>query len=62
MIISPVVLSMLDHSLSWYRFIGRMLGRAMYEGIPVDVTFTEFFLAKVCATQPQAFAFHSKRN
>ncbi|KAJ4473402.1 hypothetical protein C8J55DRAFT_519409 [Lentinula edodes] len=34
------------HSLSWYRFIGRILGKAMYEGILVDVAFAGFFLAK----------------
>ncbi|KAM6490051.1 HECT domain containing protein [Amanita muscaria] len=35
-----------SHSLNWYRFIGRILGKAMYEGILVDVAFAEFFLAK----------------
>ncbi|KAG6810699.1 hypothetical protein H0H92_010698 [Tricholoma furcatifolium] len=35
-----------SHSLSWYRFIGRILGKAMYEGILVDVAFAGFFLAK----------------
>lgn len=34
------------HSLNWYRFIGRVLGKAMYEGILVDVAFAGFFLAK----------------
>ncbi|THH29658.1 hypothetical protein EUX98_g4538 [Antrodiella citrinella] len=34
------------HSLNWYRFIGRILGKALYEGILVDVGFAEFFLAK----------------
>jgi hypothetical protein len=36
-----------EHSLNWYRFIGRILGKAMYEGILVDVAFAGFFLAKV---------------
>jgi hypothetical protein len=35
------------HQLNWYRFIGRVLGKALYEGILVDVTFAGFFLAKV---------------
>ncbi|KAG6843731.1 hypothetical protein H0H87_001111 [Tephrocybe sp. NHM501043] len=35
-----------EHSLNWYRFIGRILGKAMYEGILVDVAFAGFFLAK----------------
>ncbi|KAI0074242.1 HECT-domain-containing protein [Panus rudis PR-1116 ss-1] len=34
------------HSLNWYRFIGRILGKALYEGILVDVAFAPFFLAK----------------
>jgi hypothetical protein len=36
------------HSLNWYRFIGRILGKALYEGILVEVAFAGFFLAKVC--------------
>ena len=39
--------SVAAHSLNWYRFIGRILGKAMYEGILVDVAFAGFFLAKV---------------
>lgn len=35
------------HSLEWYRFIGRILGKALYEGILIDVAFAGFFLAKV---------------
>lgn len=35
------------YNLSWYRFIGRVLGKALYEGILVDVAFAGFFLAKV---------------
>ncbi|KAI6123405.1 HECT-domain-containing protein [Pisolithus croceorrhizus] len=34
------------HSLSWYRFIGRILGKALYDGILVEVAFAGFFLAK----------------
>ncbi|KAI9436528.1 hypothetical protein BJY52DRAFT_1230437 [Lactarius psammicola] len=34
------------YSLNWYRFIGRILGKALYEGILVDVAFAGFFLAK----------------
>jgi ubiquitin-protein ligase E3 C len=40
------------HSLSWYRFIGRILGKAMYEGILVEVAFAGFFLSKVCPIIP----------
>ncbi|KAI0366687.1 HECT-domain-containing protein [Pilatotrama ljubarskyi] len=34
------------HSLAWYRFIGRILGKALYDGILIDVAFAGFFLAK----------------
>lgn len=34
------------HQLNWYRFIGRILGKALYEGILVDVAFASFFLSK----------------
>ncbi|WVW78358.1 hypothetical protein I302_100312 [Kwoniella bestiolae CBS 10118] len=34
------------HQLEWYRFIGQVLGKAMYEGMLVDVSFADFFLAK----------------
>lgn len=36
-----------EHSLAWYRFIGRILGKALYEGLLVEVAFAGFFLAKV---------------
>ncbi|KIJ54357.1 hypothetical protein M422DRAFT_25280 [Sphaerobolus stellatus SS14] len=39
------------HQLNWYRFIGRILGKALYEGILVDVAFASFFLAKWLAKQ-----------
>ena len=47
-----VTLLHLGHSLNWYRFLGRILGKAMYEGILVDVAFAGFFLAKVCLSSP----------
>lgn len=43
------------HSLSWYRFIGRILGKAMYEGILIDVPFAGFFLSKVRQLSIYAF-------
>ena len=42
------------HSLNWFRFLGRILGKAMYEGILVDVAFADFFLAKVCLSYSDA--------
>ncbi|EPQ26072.1 uncharacterized protein PFL1_06280 [Pseudozyma flocculosa PF-1] len=32
--------------LEWYTFLGRVLGKALYEGILVDVKFASFFLSK----------------
>ncbi|KAG6883142.1 hypothetical protein C0993_007623 [Termitomyces sp. T159_Od127] len=43
---NPHTYAMESHSLNWYRFIGRILGKAMYDGILVDVAFAGFFLAK----------------
>lgn len=40
------------HQLNWYRFIGRVLGKALYEDILVDVAFAGFFLAKVDLIAP----------
>ncbi|EUC67353.1 ubiquitin-protein ligase E3 C [Rhizoctonia solani AG-3 Rhs1AP] len=33
--------------LEWFRFVGRVLGKALYDGILVDVAFAHFFLAKM---------------
>ncbi|CAH7688506.1 hypothetical protein BY996DRAFT_8560820, partial [Phakopsora pachyrhizi] len=33
-------------SLEWYKFLGQVLGKALYEGILVDVDFADFFLNK----------------
>ncbi|TIB72711.1 hypothetical protein E3Q23_03282 [Wallemia mellicola] len=32
--------------LDWYRFLGKIIGKALYSGILLDVGFAEFFLAK----------------
>jgi len=34
------------YQLNYYSFIGRILGKALYEGILIDVRFAAFFLAK----------------
>lgn len=43
---NPLSYATEEHSLLWYRFIGRILGKALYDGILVDVNFAGFFLAK----------------
>lgn len=44
--------------LSWFQFVGRILGKALYEGILVDVRFAAFFLSKV-SRHWQSYAFAS---
>ncbi|KAJ6545022.1 HECT-domain-containing protein [Mycena vulgaris] len=43
---NPHAYAIESHNLNWYRFIGRIIGKAMYEGILVDIPFAGFFLAK----------------
>ncbi|KAI5118810.1 hypothetical protein M0805_005152 [Coniferiporia weirii] len=43
---NPISYAKEPHSLDWYHFIGRILGKALYEGILVDVAFAGFFLTK----------------
>ncbi|KAJ7471427.1 HECT-domain-containing protein [Mycena galericulata] len=43
---NPHAYAIEPHNLNWYRFIGRIIGKAMYEGILVDIAFAGFFLAK----------------
>ena len=48
---NTIAKSWIAHQLNWYRFIGRILGKALYEGILVDVAFAPFFVAKWLAKQ-----------
>ncbi|KAJ7227472.1 HECT-domain-containing protein [Mycena pura] len=43
---NPHLYAVEAHNLNWYRFIGRIIGKAMHEGILVDIAFAGFFLAK----------------
>ena len=43
---SPYSYAQAEEQLVWYTFIGRILGKALYEGILVDVKFAGFFLNK----------------
>ena len=47
-VVPNILFFSIGHSLNGYHFIGRILGKAMYEGILVDVAFAGFFLANVC--------------
>uniref|UniRef100_A0A8D8W1E3 Ubiquitin-protein ligase E3B n=1 Tax=Cacopsylla melanoneura TaxID=428564 RepID=A0A8D8W1E3_9HEMI len=43
-----------DSHLQLFEFVGRMLGKAVYEGIVVDVPFASFFLSQVLGVTQQA--------
>ncbi|GLV32551.1 uncharacterized protein CBL_00739 [Carabus blaptoides fortunei] len=45
---------MQDSHLQLFEFVGRMLGKAVYEGIVVDVPFASFFLSQVLGQTHQA--------
>ncbi|KZC11880.1 Ubiquitin-protein ligase E3B [Dufourea novaeangliae] len=40
--------SMQDNHLQLFEFVGRMLGKAVYEGIVIDVPFASFFVSQFC--------------
>lgn len=41
---------MTDNHLDLFEFVGKMIGKAVYEGIVVDVPFASFFLTQVKLT------------
>lgn len=43
-----------ENHLSLFEFVGKMLGKAVYEGIVVDVPFASFFLSQVLGQQQSA--------
>lgn len=45
---------MQENHLQLFEFVGRMLGKAVYEGIVVDVPFASFFLSQVLGQTHQA--------
>lgn len=45
---------MQDNHLALFEFVGRMLGKAVYEGIVVDVPFAMFFLSQLLGQTQQA--------
>uniref|UniRef100_A0A182WMD3 Ubiquitin-protein ligase E3B n=1 Tax=Anopheles minimus TaxID=112268 RepID=A0A182WMD3_9DIPT len=45
---------MQENHLALFEFVGRMLGKAVYEGIVVDVPFASFFLSQVLGQTQQA--------
>lgn len=43
-----------ENHLSLFEFVGKMIGKAVYEGIVVDVPFASFFLSQVLGQQQSA--------
>ncbi|KAJ7260134.1 HECT-domain-containing protein [Mycena rebaudengoi] len=43
---SPQAHARSTESLKWFKFVGRILGKAIYDGILIDFAFAGFFLAK----------------
>ena len=43
-----------ENHLDLFEFVGRMLGKAVYEGIVVEVPFATFFLSQMLGTQQSA--------
>lgn len=43
---NPHSYSSMSESLEWFTFLGRVLGKALYDGILVDIKFAGFFLEK----------------
>ncbi|KAF7325528.1 HECT-domain-containing protein [Mycena kentingensis (nom. inval.)] len=43
---NPASSARTPESLRWFNFVGRVLGKALYEGILIDFVFAGFFLAK----------------
>lgn len=52
---SPISYINDSNHLHLFEFVGRMLGKAVYEGILVDVPFASFFLSLVLGQTQQAF-------
>lgn len=52
---SPISYLNDNNHLHLFEFVGRMLGKAVYEGILVDVPFASFFLSLVLGQTQQAF-------
>lgn len=44
-----------ENHLQLFEFVGKMLGKAMYEGIVVDVPFASFFLSQVLGHHHSSF-------
>ncbi|SNX81740.1 related to ubiquitin protein ligase e3 [Melanopsichium pennsylvanicum] len=48
---NPHTYAQSGEQLDWYEFLGRVIGKALYEGILVDAKFAGFFLSKMLGKQ-----------
>ena len=49
---------MTDNHLALFEFVGKMIGKAVYEGIVVDVPFALFFISQILG-KDHAVAYYS---
>ncbi|XP_031835473.1 ubiquitin-protein ligase E3C isoform X2 [Nomia melanderi] len=55
---NPTVQSLIDDFPKHYYFIGRILGKALYENLLVELPFAEFFLLKIVGRQSDVDVHH----
>ncbi|KAJ8686743.1 hypothetical protein QAD02_022537 [Eretmocerus hayati] len=55
---NPTVHMLVDNFPKHYYFIGRILGKALYENLLVELPFAEFFLSKIVGTQSDVDVHH----
>ncbi|XP_001607965.1 ubiquitin-protein ligase E3C [Nasonia vitripennis] len=55
---NPTVHLLVDNFPKHYYFIGRILGKALYENLLVELPFAEFFLSKIVGTQSDVDVHH----
>ncbi|KZC14784.1 Ubiquitin-protein ligase E3C [Dufourea novaeangliae] len=55
---NPTVPSLVDDFPKHYYFIGRILGKALYENLLVELPFAEFFLSKIVGRQSDVDVHH----
>lgn len=51
---NPNVQALVDNCAEHYDFVGRLIGKALFENILVDLPFAEFFLAKLLVDRVSA--------
>lgn len=52
---NPSAYARQPEQLEWYKFLGRIVGKGLYDGILVDLRFAPFFLSKLLGRQQHHF-------